>query len=429
MNTTTNNPSMTMAEKILARASGRSSVSAGDYVTASLDRMMINDTILAILPLLKKAGVSKLKEPDKAVVMFDHFFPAPSAKHADLIASASSGLEPLGIKHFLGSPGIAHQVMCERGFVKPGELVLGSDSHSTMYGALGAAGAGIGITEVVYWLATGSLWFEVPETIQFELQGKLSSAVSSKDIVLHLIGKYGGDYGQYRSIEYVGEAASALSISERMTISNMGAEFGAKFAMFESDERTRKYLSEILDESMLDEQAPLFASDQGANYFAQHVLDVSELQPQLARPGNPERGCDVSEAVGTKIHQAYLGSCTNAREDDLEIAAQMIKGKKVAPGTRLLVAPASQQVMLNATKAGHVEVLLEAGAHMLPPGCGACAGLHGGLLGAGEVCISSTNRNFNGRMGSIDAEVYLGSPATVIASAVNGCIADPREFC
>ena len=416
-------PAQTMAEKILARTSGQASVTAGQYVTAEVDRMMVNDVMIMLAPLVKEAGVTHLHDPDKAVVMFDHLFPAPTAKHADLIARSETVIEQLGIKNYLGAPGVAHQVMCERGYVKPGQLVMGSDSHSTMYGAMGAAGAGIGATEMLYLLVTGSLWFQVPDTIRFNLSGKLSQAVTSKDVVLNLIGRFGGDYGQYRAIEYTGEAASAMTMAQRMTIANMGAEFGAKFAMFEADEKTQDYLSTVCAEPVA-----AFAADEGASYWAEHDIDVADLQPQIACPSNPENVKPVSEVAGLAIDQAYLGSCTNARLEDLGVAAQVLEGRQVARGTRLLVAPASQQVMLEATKAGYVEALVAAGAHILPAGCGACAGLHTGLLGEGEVCLSSTNRNFPGRMGNVQSELYLGSPASVAASAVTGKITDPREF-
>lgn len=419
---------MTLAQKILARASNQSFVEAGQFVTASVDRMMVNDNIALIAQKFKQAGIPKMHDPDRVVVVFDHVFPATTVNHAEIIATGTAFMDELDIKHYLGAPGIAHQVMCERGFVLPGQLVLGTDSHSTMYGALGGAGAGIGITEMTYLLATGELWMQVPETVRFELTGKLPKMVTSKDVVLHLIGRFGGDYCQYKAIEYGGEAVAAMSLSQRMTIANMGAEFGAKFAMFEADQKTLDYLVQTpqVKEETPDLQA--FYADEGAEYSAHHTIDVSDLEPQVACPHSPDNVKDISAVGGKKIHQAYLGSCTNARLEDIELAAELLKDNKIAKGTRLLVVPASQQVLLDATKAGHVETLLQAGAHVLASGCGACAGIHSGLLADNEVCISSTNRNFPGRMGSTKSELYLSSPAVVVASAIRGEITDPRDI-
>ena len=397
-------------------------MSAGDFVTANVDRMMINDMIALVLQTLKKAGTKSLKHPERAVVMFDHVFPPQNDMHANMISMSEKGMKALGIENYLGAPGVAHQVMCERGYVEPGRLVLGTDSHTTMYGALGAAGAGIGATEMAFLLATGALWFQVPPTIRFNLTGQLKNYITGKDVVLYLIGKYGGDYGQYKAIEYGGPTAQDMSISQRMTIANMGAEFGTKFAMFESDLKTVDYL-----EQAGVSEPTTFGPDEGASYDAMHEIDVSDLQSQVATPGNPENTVNIGGLSEVKINQAYLGSCTNARMEDLEIAASILEGRKISKDIRMLVAPASQEVMLKATKAGYIETLVGAGAHILPSGCGACAGLHSGLLGDDEVCLSSTNRNFPGRMGSASAQVYLASPAVVAASAITGKITDPSE--
>ncbi len=414
---------MTMAEKIFARTSGQATVAPGDYVTAAVDRMMANDAIMLIERFFKKASISKIADPDKLVVVFDHFFPAQTADQADKIAVSVDMLEALGVTHYLGAPGVSHQVMSERGFVRPGQLIMGTDSHSTLYGAFGAAGAGIGGLDMAYLLANGSTWFQVPDTVRFNLRGRMGEAVDSKDIVLHLIGRFGSDYCQYKAIEYAGEVAAAMTMSQRMTVANMGVEFGAKFALFAADQVTIDYLSEVTEDPI----AP-FGPDPGANYVAEHEVDISGLAPQIACPHSPDNVKAVSDVAGLKIDQAYLGSCTNCRVEDLAVAAQVLKGKKVAKHTRLLVAPASQQVLLDATKAGYVETLVESGAHILAATCGACMGLHSGLLGPSEVCISSTNRNFPGRMGSAEAQLYLASPASVAASAIRGEITDPRDI-
>ena len=328
-----------------------------------------------------------------------------------------------GIRHFLGHAGICHQLLIERGHVLPGQLVFGTDSHSTTYGAVGAAGNGIGLTEMTYVLATGELWFQVPPTIRFVLEGQMGPGIMSKDVVLHLAGKFGTEIAQYRAIEYAGPAAQRMTVASRLTMANMGVELGVKFAFFEADETTCAYLRQRTDELV----SP-FGPDASARYEAVHEIDISRLEPQIACPHNPGNAKPVSAVGRVRVHQAFLGSCTNARLEELAVATEILEGRKVDPGTRLLVTPASAQVLLDATRAGYIEILLESGAHLTTPGCGACPGGHGGLLAPGEVCLSSTNRNFRGRMGSPEAEVYLGSPASVAAAAVAGQIIDPREL-
>jgi len=414
---------MTMAEKILARASKAKSVAAGEYVTATVDRIMAHEAFGACARTLLQLGITQLFDPDRVVVILDHYFPAPTPAAAGIHRLVRQAAERFGIRHFLGHAGICHQVLSEQGYILPGHLVLGTDSHSTTYGAFGAGGTGIGLTEMSYVLATGQLWMQVPPTIRFDLVGERSAGLMSKDIVLHIAGAFGTEVAQYRAIEFAGPVASRMSIASRMTMSNMGVELGAKFAFFAADEQTLAYLRERTDERLA-----LFGPDPDATYAAVHEVDVSDLEPQVACPHNPGNVKPVSQVGDVRVDQAFLGSCTNGRLEDLAVAAQILKGRKVNPRTRLLITPASQQVYLEATAAGYTETLLEAGAYITPPGCGACPGGHMGVLGAGEVCISSTNRNFRGRMGSPEADVYLGSPATVAAAAVAGRIADPREF-
>ena len=332
-------------------------------------------------------------------------------------------VDRFGIRNFLGHAGICHQVLTERGHVRPGELVLGTDSHSTTYGAVGAAGAGIGITEMSFVLATGELWLRVPPTVRFILEGALGHGIASKDVVLHLAGRFGTEVAQYRAIEFAGPAAEGMSIASRMTMANMGAELGAKFAFFAADDVTRAFLGPRLSDEVLP-----FGADAGCDYEAVHRVNVDGLEPQIACPHNPGNVKPVSAVRGIRVHQAFLGSCTNARLEDFAVAARILKGRKVHSRTRLLVTPASQEVYLEATKAGYTAILLEAGASITASGCGACPGGHNGVVAGGEVCLSSTNRNFRGRMGSPEAEVYLGSPASVVAAAVAGEIIDPREL-
>jgi 3-isopropylmalate/(R)-2-methylmalate dehydratase large subunit len=414
---------MTMAEKVLARASGRAAVSPGETVTARADKVMAHEAFTICALQLARLGVRELFDPERVIVILDHYFPAPSERMARGHVLARELAERFGVRHFLGHAGICHQVLTERALVRPGELVFGTDSHSTTYGAIGAAGNGIGLTEMTWVLATGELWLRVPPTIRFLLEGRLEGAVLAKDVVLHLAGRFGTEVASYRAIEYAGPLASALSVAGRMTMANMGVELGAKFAFFAADEVTRAFL-----EPEAGEEVPTFAPDADAVYEVSHRVDVTGLEPQVACPHNPGNVEPVSALGALPVHQAFLGSCTNARLEDLAVAAAILKGRRVHPGTRLIVTPASQRVHLEATRAGYVETLLAAGAHVTASGCGACPGGHNGVVGPGEVCISSTNRNFRGRMGSAEAEVYLASPATVAASAVAGHLADPREL-
>ncbi len=414
---------MTMAEKVLARTSGQDAVKPGQNVTAKIDRMMTHEGFVMCAMTLQGMKISKLADPDRVVVLFDHYFPAPEPKFAEYHAFGRKAVETFGIKNYLGYPGVCHQVMCEQGFVLPGQLILGTDSHSSTYGALGAAGAGIGTTEMTYALATGELWMQVPGTIQINLLGTPPAGLSAKDMILYIAGKYGTDFAQYKSIEFVGPLAAEMSISSRMTTSNMGIEVGAKFAFFEADEKTLTFLKPVAKGP-----AAAFKSDDDAVFEEELTVDISNLEPQVACPHNPGNAKAIGDVGDVPLDQVYLGSCTNGRIDDMAIAANILKGKKVSDKTRLLVNPASREVLMEMTRSGILETLMEAGAHMITPGCGACLGGHLGLIGKGETCLASTNRNFSGRMGSGESSVYLGSPATVAASAITGKITDPREF-
>ncbi len=414
---------MTMAEKVLARTSGRDSVAPGEYVTCRVDRVMCHEAFTLCGLQLASLGVQELFDPDRVIVILDHYFPTPTEQMARGHVIARDLVERFKIRHFLGHAGICHQVLTEQGHIKPGDLVLGTDSHSTTYGAVGAAGAGIGLTEMTYVLATGELWLQVPPTLRFELEGNPGPGLMSKDVVLHLAGEFGTEVAQYRAIEYAGPVAERMSIASRMTMANMGVELGAKFALFEADAVTERYL-----EGRCPDAPPRFGPDADARYEAVHRIAITGLEPQVACPHNPGNVKPISKLGEVRVNQAFLGSCTNARLEDLEVAAEILRGRQVHPRTRLLVTPASHRVYLEATRAGYTETLLEAGAHITASGCGACPGGHSGLVGPGEVCISSTNRNFRGRMGSPEAEVYLGSPATVAAAAVAGRLVDPREF-
>jgi 3-isopropylmalate/(R)-2-methylmalate dehydratase large subunit len=414
---------MTMAEQVLARAAGREEVRPGEYLTARVDVAMCHEALVACGRQLLELGIDEVWDPARVIVVLDHSFPAANERIAASHQLARSLVERFGIGTFLGHAGICHQVLIERGLVRPGQLVLGTDSHSTTYGAVGAAGAGIGVTEMTYVLATGELWMRVPETIRFELDGQVGPGTMAKDLVLYLAGRYGTDVAQYGSIEYAGPLAAGISIAGRMTMANMGAELGAKFAFFAADDRTVEFYRD------LSPVAPArFGPDPGAPCAAVHQVDVTGLGAQVALPHSPGNVRAVADLDPVPVDQAFLGSCTNARLEDFAVASAVVAGRQVHPGTRFIVTPASQAVALAATRAGYIETLLAAGAFVTAPGCGACPGGHGGVIGPGEVCVSSTNRNFPGRMGSPEASVYLASPATVAASAVTGRLTDPSEL-
>jgi len=416
---------MTMAEKILTRASGRDSVCAGEFVTADLDIVMGHDrSFWAAYGAMIENGVVKVFDPEKIVVIVDHAVPAPIILAATAHKQIREWVKTQQIRHFYDcGVGICHQVLPEFGHALPGRLIVGGDSHTTTYGALAAASCGIGISDLAYSLARGKLWFMVPETIRFNLAGKLPPGVSAKDIILKIAGIHTAEVAQYRAVEFTGPAAGALSIDARMTISNMGVEIGAKFAFFEADEKTVAWLKPRTD-------APVepFGPDPDAQYAETFNLDVSSLEPQIACPHNVDNVKSVSDVGDVVVNQAFIGSCTNARVEDLARAAAILKGRKVHPDTRLLVIPASRDILQKSMENGSIQTLLEAGAMMGTTNCGPCGGGHMGVLAPGETAVSSTNRNFKGRMGSPESFVYLGSPETVAASAIEGKIADPRKY-
>jgi 3-isopropylmalate/(R)-2-methylmalate dehydratase large subunit len=412
----------TMAEKIFSGKLGRS-VRAGEFVTVPVDRVMSHDFFLPSAKKLMDNGINRIWDPDRAVIVLDHFIPAPNEKMATIHAEIRAAVGKFGIKHFYEQGcGICHQLMVEEGYARPGDLIVGTDSHTCTSGAVGAAAAGIGNSEMAYVLATGELWYQVPPTIRMELSGSLPDMVSAKDVALAIAGRFGTDFAEYKSLEFVGPVAEAFSISSRMVLSNLSVELGAKFGMFSVDAKTIEYLKSI----GIEDVSP-FGSDQDAEYESRHELDVTDLEPLAASPHAVGNVKPVRQFAGHPIQQAFLGSCTNGRLEDLRTAARILKGKKVADSTRLLVYPASRKVIRDAMEEGIIQVLVEAGAVMCPPSCGPCFGGVGGILAPGETCISTTNRNFKGRMGSPGSFIYLASPATVAASALRGVICDPRE--
>ena len=412
----------TIAEKVFSAKVGRQ-VSAGEYVTAPVDGAMLHEAFALSWAQLTAAGKDKVWDREKVVVILDHYVPAGTERAAAIHTLIRSAVKALDLPYYYGeSAGVGHQVMMEKGHVRPGDLIVGADSHTCTYGALGAAGTGIGTTEMAYVLATGQLWFLVPPTIAIVLKGRLAERISSKDIILSITAKYGTEVGQYKSMEFIGDGAESLSVESRMTVSNMAVEVGAKFGFFNADEKTLAYL-----EGRVTGQVYPLRADPDARYDAVYEIALGDVEPLVACPHSVGNVKPVGEVAGTPVHQALLGSCTNGRYEDLKIAAEILKGRKVHPATRLLVYPASREVQLRAMEDGALRTLIEAGAILCNPSCGPCFGAHAGLLAAGESCISSTNRNFKGRMGSAEAEVYLASPATVAASALKGAVADPRS--
>lgn len=414
---------MTMAERILARACGRSAVSAGEFVVGRVDTALLHDIFAAsAFAQLRQAGISSLWDPSRVVVVLDHLVPAPTASAAEVHRQIRRDVDKFRVGHFFDAgEGVCHQVVMEEGLVRPGTLVVGTDSHTTTAGAIGAGGTGIGTSEMAYVLATGSLWFQVPPAIHVALEGGLPPGVGWKDVALALAGRLGADGAQYRSVEFGGAALRDLDLSGRMTLANMAVEMGAKFGLVEVDES----LAVRLRGQGVEGDA--FGPDPDARYERRVEVRLDRLDPQVALPPAVDRVVPVTEAEGIPVDQAFIGSCTNGRVDDLRAAAAILRGHRVHPRTRLLVAPASRRVLQQALVEGIVDDLVAAGALLLPPGCGPCFGGHQGLLGPGERCIGSHNRNFLGRMGSPQADIYLASPATVAASALRGRITDPRR--
>jgi 3-isopropylmalate/(R)-2-methylmalate dehydratase large subunit len=418
-------PGFTIAEKILAAKSGRTSVKPGEIVDAYPDLVMSHTATWRSVSVMQKVGASKLYDPDRLAVVLDHIAPAKTEKNATDQQVSRHFARTNGINKFYDvDAGIAHLVLMEAGHVAPGDLIVGTDSHCTIYGSLGALGTGIGYTEVASVWITGKLWMKVPETFKIILSGKLAPGVYSKDLMLYLIGSLGADGCGYKAVEFHGDATTGLSVSERMTMTNLAMEMGVKCAFVPPDAKTEEYLRGRLDASKRYE--PVNA-DENAVYEKELPVDLSKLGPMVACPHEVENTKPIHEVQGTRIDQAFLGSCANAKYEDLEVAARILKGRRVHPNVRLIITPGSKQILLEASKTGVFQTLLESGGMFTNPGCGACAG-DGGVLADGEVCLSTANRNFIGRMGSSKAEIYLSSPATLAASAIKGVISDPREF-
>lgn len=412
----------TIAEKILGVHSGKE-VRASDIILGKVDLLMGHDWNASLtIEVLREMGVEGVFDAKKVILVVDHGVPSPNEKISALQKATEEFGKAQGTLIYGSGEGICHQLLPERGHVLPGMIILGSDSHTTTYGALNAFSVGVGSADLAAALASGQLWFKVPETIRMILKGCLPKGVSAKDLILHIIGKVTAEGANYMAVEFSGDGVDGISMDGRLTICNMGIEMGAKAALFEVDSKTKEWLSLRTSQAY----APVFP-DADARYAQVMKWDLSSLVPQVAKPHQVDHVVPVTEVEGLRVQQGLLGTCTNGRLEDLRVAAEILKGGKVLPDFRLMIAPASRQVLLEAIQSGIIEVLLKAGAMLLPPGCGPCHGLSG-VPRDGENVISTANRNFKGRMGNNKAFIYLASPATVAASAIEGKIVDPRKY-
>ncbi|MCI9309315.1 MAG: 3-isopropylmalate dehydratase large subunit [Oscillospiraceae bacterium] len=417
---------MTMTQKILARAAGLPQVEAGQLIEGRLDLVLGNDiTTPVAITEFKKAGLSAVFDKDKIAIVLDHSTPCKDIKSAQLCAACREFAKEHQIAHFydVGRMGIEHALLPEQGLTAPGEVIVGADSHTCTYGALGAFSTGVGSTDMAAGMATGLAWFKVPSAVKVELTGKLGPYVSGKDVILHLIGAIGVDGALYQSLEFTGEGVASLEMDDRFTICNMAIEAGAKNGIFPVDEKTLDYLK-----GRVDREFTAFEADPDAAYAREIVIDLSALRPTVAFPHLPSNTKTVDEAAGRPIQQVVIGSCTNGRLKDLREAAAILKGRKVAVGVRCIVIPATQQIYLDAMAEGLVADFIQAGAVVSTPTCGPCLGGHMGVLADGEWAVSTTNRNFVGRMGPTSSMIVLASPAVAAASAVAGAIADPAAL-
>ncbi len=417
---------MTLTEKILARAAGRKKVVPGELIDAKIDIVMCHDvTTPPAISMLEEKGIDKVFDREKIVVTPDHFQPAKDIKSAELHKRLDAWARRHKIKHYykLGRAGVCHALLPEQGHIRPGEVIVGSDSHTCTYGAFGAFSTGIGSTDAAAAIATGELWFKVPASMKFVLNGSLGPGVYSKDVILAVIARIGVDGALYRAMEFVGPALAEMSMEARMTITNMAIEAGAKSGIIGFDDVTRQYLDEHLKEKTC---YSVYDSDSDAEYLSTEEFDCSALEPMVALPHLPSGGVPVGECAGKEMDQSYIGSCTNGRIEDFRIAATILDGKQVA--IRTLIVPTTPEIWKQAKDEGLFDIFYEAGCVIAAPTCGACLGGFMGILASGEKCISTTNRNFVGRMGDPKSEVYLASPATAAASAITGKITDPRKY-
>lgn len=417
---------MTMTQKILADHAGLSAVKAGDLIEAKLDLVLGNDVTTPVaVGVFDKAGFTRVFDPEKIVIVLDHYTPCKDIKSAELCATARDFARRYNISHLYdtGAAGIEHALLPEQGLVGPGDLVIGADSHTCTYGALGAFSTGVGSTDMAAGMAAGENWFKVPAAIRVELTGTLPPYVSGKDVILHLIGLIGVDGALYQSLEFTGPGVAALSMDDRFTIANMAIEAGAKNGIFPVDDKTLAYVKDRFPRPL-----KVYEADADAEYARTVTIDLSALRPTVSLPHLPSNTKTVDEVKGLPIQQVVIGSCTNGRISDLRAAAAILKGRHVAPGVRCIVIPATQAVWLQCLEEGLMQTFIQAGCAVSTPTCGPCLGGHMGVMSAGERAVATTNRNFVGRMGHVRSEVVLANPAVAAASAVAGCLADPAEL-
>lgn len=411
-------------EKILAKASGKKEVHTGEIVESKIDFVEINDLYLQTIYSFKEMGGVKVWDNERAAFVFDHYAPAPTIKSADIHAEMRAFADENNLKyHFDINAGVCHQVMPEAGLVYPGMILVATDSHTTTHGAFGAFGTGVGATDMATILISGELWMRVPEIIEIRLDGIPSKYVLPKDVVLFVLGKIKADGAVYKAIEFSGSYVEQLDVPGRMVICNMAVEMGAKTAYMQPNEKVLNYVN-----ARAVRPYTIETTDADFKFAESYTFDISNLSPQIAVPHSVDNVKPIEEVKSIKVNQGFIGACTGGRTEDIGVAAEILRGKKIPRGVRLVVIPASSEVLLESMKLGYIQELLDAGATLSTPGCGPCLGAHEGILAEGEVCITASNRNFPGRMGSTGASIYLASPATVAASVLKGYITDPRNL-
>lgn len=410
-------------EKMLARASGRETIAPGQSVWARVDLAEVNDLYPQTLTAFDETGAKTVADTDRVAFVFDHYAPAPTVEAAITHARMRAFVKKYGIKHLFDvNAGICHQVLAEAGLVRPGDIVVATDSHTTIHGALGAFGTGVGATDMAVLLATGKMWMRMPEIVEVAFTGRAMRGVYAKDLALKTLGLYGTDFANYKAIEYTGEWIRDMGVSERMALCSMAVEMAAKTSYIEPNQAVLDYVQRV---SGVPAEPVL--TDPGFRYSEVFLVSIEEMEPQVACPSRIDQVAGVSDVAGEKVEQCFIGTCTGGRFEDFEVAAKILAGRRVHPGVRLLIGPSSSETLSRLVEAGHLRTFLDAGATILTPGCGPCLGAHAGVMGVGEKCVSASNRNFPGRMGSAEAGIFIASPATVAASAIEGKIADPRE--
>lgn len=411
-------------EKILAAASGKEEVCTGQIVNAKVDIAEINDLYLQVIKSFREIGANRVKHPERVAFVFDHYAPSPTIQSASNHKIMREFVKEQNIKYLFDiNEGVCHQVMPEGGIVYPGMLLVATDSHTTTHGAFGAFGTGVGATDLATILVTGELWFRVPEVINIKIEGVLQPGVMAKDVILYIIGKLGPSVAVYKAIEYSGSTVEKMSVAERMVLCNMAVEMGAKTSYIQPNEEVVSYVK-----SKRDIPFTIYQTDPGYKYYKEYSFNISELEPQVALPHKIEEVVNIGDAGDENIDQAFIGTCTGGRVEDIAEAYKILRGKKIHKDTRLVIIPASKGVLLEAMRRGYIEELINAGATISSPGCGPCLGAHQGILAPGEVCATTSSRNFPGRMGSNEAKIYCVSPATAAASALEGKITDPRKY-